>query len=59
VIPESLVEAGQRVAVEQTEISVDHTGAAGVSALLDPTVVEGHTDRDHIVVFFTGRQRSA
>jgi threonine synthase len=58
VIPESLVEVGQKLAVEQTNINVDHTGAAGLAALLDPTVAESQTDSEHIVVFFTGRQRS-
>ena len=59
VITESLVEAGHRLAREQTDIVADHTGTAGLAALLDPTVAEGYSGSDHIVVFFTGRQREA
>ena len=59
VIPESLVESGHRLAVDETQIAADHTGTAGLAALLDPTIAEDYSDSDHIVVFFTGRQREA
>jgi hypothetical protein len=58
VIPESLVESGHRLALAETQIAADHTGTAGLAALLDPTIAEGYPSDAHIVVFFTGRQRS-
>ena len=59
VIPESLVEAGHRLATEETDIAADFTATAGLAALLDPAIVEGLSDTDHVVVFFTGRLRDA
>jgi hypothetical protein len=58
VIPESLVEAGHRLATEETNIAADYTATAGLAALLDPTIAEGLSESDHVVVFFTGRQRN-
>ncbi|MGH8926306.1 MAG: pyridoxal-phosphate dependent enzyme [Acidimicrobiia bacterium] len=55
VIPESLVEAGHRLAVSETHIAADHTGTAGLAALLDPTIAEQARQYDHVVVFFTGK----
>jgi threonine synthase len=59
VIPESIVEEGHRLIVEMTGIPADHTGTAGAAVLLDPTVAEEASAYDHVVVFLTGRQRSA
>ncbi|MGH8958903.1 MAG: pyridoxal-phosphate dependent enzyme [Acidimicrobiia bacterium] len=58
VIPESLVDSGHRLAREQTDIAADHTGTAGLAALLDPTIAETFSGSDHVVVFFTGRERN-
>jgi hypothetical protein len=58
VIPESLVEAGHRLAREETEIAADYTATAGLAALLDPAIVESLSASSNVVVFFTGRQRN-
>jgi threonine synthase len=58
VVPEQLIEASQRLAESTTDIPVDHTGTAGLAALLDPTVAELAQQYDHVVVFFTGLRRS-
>jgi threonine synthase len=58
VIPESLVEAGHRLATEEINIAADYTATAGLAALLDPTIAEGLSESDHLVVFFNGRQRN-
>jgi hypothetical protein len=57
VIPERLVEEGNRLVRERTGIDADHTGTAGAAALLDPTIAEEAARYDHVVVFLTGRQR--
>lgn len=57
VVTESLIEEGHRIAIELTGIAADHTGTAGLAALLDPTIAESASTSDHVVVFFTGRQR--
>jgi threonine dehydratase len=59
VIPESLVEAGHRLAREETEIAADYTATAGLAALLDPAIVDSLSPSSHVVVFFTGRQRNS
>lgn len=57
VVPESLIEESQRLAASLTDIPADHTGTAGMAALLDPSVAEVARQYDHVVVLFTGRRR--
>ncbi|CAN5248546.1 threonine synthase [soil metagenome] len=57
VVSENLIAESHRLAREYTDIPADHTATAGLAALLDPTVAEQAREYDHVVVFFTGRER--
>lgn len=57
VVSESLIAESNRLARDNTDIPADHTATAGLAALLDPTVAEQAREYDHVVVFFTGRER--
>jgi threonine synthase len=58
VVSEEMILRANELAQSHTSIKVDHTGSAGVAALLDPTVSSFVANNDHVVLLFTGRDRA-
>lgn len=58
VVNESMILKANLLARTHTEIPVDHTGTAGLSALLDPRLAAEIGPDEHVVVLFTGLDRT-
>jgi len=57
VVTEEMVLRANQLARMHTRINVGHTGSAGLAALLDPSLIEHVSRRQHVVVLFTGIER--
>jgi threonine synthase len=57
VVSEEMILKANELGRSLTGIDVDHTGTAGMAALLDPEVASSIGRDEHVVVLFTGRRQ--